>query len=249
MSYQYKLYGAILGDLAGQPYEYKYKGDFSEFQLHDPKSTITDDTIMTIATAATLIGDFASFEAAYKAMFKKYPANFYGNQFREWCASPKGTIGNSYGNGCLMRISPCMWINNIPESLSLSIDSCMTSHSHPDSIKAILKLNHLYCHEARYRRTCYPFRDRKTIHEFEMATDAKTTIEYVNDFYLSCDKYISDEIKRVVKMGGDTDTNASIIGELLNYTFKTITQKDIEYVESKLDGFLLDILKRFNEKF
>jgi ADP-ribosylglycohydrolase len=33
-----KLYGAILGDLAGQPYEFNYKGDYSEFDIHDKKS-------------------------------------------------------------------------------------------------------------------------------------------------------------------------------------------------------------------
>lgn len=58
MSYKYKLYGAILGDLAGQPYEFNYKGNFNEFNIHDKKSNFTDDTIMTLATAkAILEGD------------------------------------------------------------------------------------------------------------------------------------------------------------------------------------------------
>lgn len=237
--YKYKLYGAILGDLAGQPYEYKYEGDFSEFQLHDPKSTITDDTIMTLATAATLLGDFPSFEIAYKAMFEMYPGNFYGNQFREWCATPKGTISDSYGNGCLMRVSPIMYK---PTMILVDLfESVRCSHRHEKSFLACLKLYEGY---QGIENEEDPHFVRQGIFEIEADKTASICLSLLRQ-----DLSTQEGIKIAVKLGGDTDTNASIYGELANSHYKDITEKDAAYVESKLDGFLLNILKRFNEKF
>ena len=58
----------------------------------------------------------------------------------------------------------------------------------------------------------------------------------------------SNTIKKVISFGGDTDTNASIIGELMNFTFNDLSEDICNYVDSKLDDYLLDILKRFNNK-
>lgn len=245
-----KLYGAILGDLAGQPYEYKYEGDFSEFNIHDERSVVTDDTILTLATAAYMLGRYESFEDAYRQLGQKYyHLNCFGKGFKEWLSTPYGTVNNSWGNGCLMRVSPCMMVNNIPKSLELSIASCMTSHAHYESVMALIKLNHLYFKEARYRRSCYPFRDKREYIKSGFFVDAKTTISIVENIYLSTDRYVINAIEETVKIGGDTDTNASIVGELMNHTFKTLKPIDMDYVESKLDSFLLDILYAFNKKF
>lgn len=243
-----KLYGAILGDLAGQPYEYKYKGDYSEFNLHNPNSHITDDTIMTLATAGFLIGDFTSFEAAYKALWRKYPGKFYGENFSKWAFNDLSSIGNSYGNGCLMRVSPCIYLNK-EIALEKAVESTLCSHQHPKSIIAVLNLMMLY-KEAGLRKIASKYK-------------AEAYIEYArNNFIVEADKTIAlishlywisnsthETIEKTVKLGGDTDTNASIIGELMNYTFNDLTKEDVEYVESKLDSYQLNILHKFNKKY
>lgn len=134
-----KLYGAILGDLAGQPYEYKYEGDFSEFNIHDEKSVVTDDTILTLATAAYMLGRYESFEDAYRQLGQRYiNLDFFGKGFQQWLSTPYGTVNNSWGNGCLMRISPLMYKNSRREIMSKTrpdiVMSCMNSHNHPESI-------------------------------------------------------------------------------------------------------------------
>ncbi len=53
----------------------------------------------------------------------------------------------------------------------------------------------------------------------------------------------------VVGCGGDTDTNASIIAELHNYRNNSITKEMADYVESKLDSYLLEILREFNKRY
>ncbi len=248
-----KLYGAILGDLAGQPYEFKYKGDFSEFKLHDERSHITDDSIMTLATAWALLNE-TSFECAYKVLGAKYDSESFGKKFRQWIKEPSGTIYDSFGNGCLMRMSPIMYMNdNIKRQKELIIESCLSSHSHPKSILSCLYLHDLYQNAETRKDILVTSAEIKPFNEFKV--EAEDTIDFVRSAYIMTYHKIQhpsstqEHIKRVVKCGGDTDTNASIIGELMNYTFNDLTKEDVDYVESKLDSYLLDILHGFNKEF
>ena len=50
------MYGAILGDIVGSPYEFdcnNYKG--KDFPLFSQRSEFTDDTVMTLAVAWALL--------------------------------------------------------------------------------------------------------------------------------------------------------------------------------------------------
>jgi ADP-ribosylglycohydrolase len=77
---------------------------------------------------------------------------------------------------------------------------------------------------------------------------AATSIDFVGLLVRKCNN-THEAIETAVKAGGDTDTNASIVGELFANYRNDITEEDKRYVESKLDPFLLDILKKFNEKY
>mgnify|MGYP000966828532 CR=1 FL=1 len=241
------LYGAILGDLAGQPYEYKYKGNFSEFNIHDKRSTITDDTIMTLATAAYLLGKFSSFKQAYQTIGLKYFDDYFGTFFKDWLQG-KYKVGTSYGNGCLMRVSPCIYLSK-ECALEQAVQSTLCSHQHPKSIIAVMNLMMLY-KEAGLRRVASKYKAGSHIEyaRNKFMIQADDTLELINHLYWISNS-THETIEHTVKLGGDTDTNASIIGELMNYTFNDLTKEDVEYVESKLDSYLLDILITFNKKF
>ena len=45
------MYGAILGDIIGSPYEFARGGKPKDFPLFSAMSEFTDDTVMTIAVA------------------------------------------------------------------------------------------------------------------------------------------------------------------------------------------------------
>ena len=49
------MYGAILGDIIGSPYEFDRGNKTKEFPLFSEESTFTDDTVMTIAVAEALL--------------------------------------------------------------------------------------------------------------------------------------------------------------------------------------------------
>ena len=48
------MYGAILGDMIGAPYEFSRGNKTKEFRLFGECTRFTDDTVMTLAVAETL---------------------------------------------------------------------------------------------------------------------------------------------------------------------------------------------------
>lgn len=237
-----KLYGAILGDLVGQPHEFPAKGGPREnIILHNPDSHFTDDTIMTLATAAYLLGKFDTFETAYKMFGIKYDGDYYGKKFKEWLRTPPNTHSDSYGNGCLMRLSPIMYLNDPVKILPTILDSVLTSHRHEISIRSSMKLYE------EYMGYTLPFYEKvKPFKKF--TSNADITVDFCINLVHE-EMGTTDIIIKAVEQGGDTDTNASICGEISNYYLDDLTKEDVEYVESKLDDYLLSILKEFNEKF
>ena len=49
------MYGAILGDIIGSPYEFDRGEKTKKFLLFSRHSTFTDDTVMTIAVAEAFL--------------------------------------------------------------------------------------------------------------------------------------------------------------------------------------------------
>jgi len=237
-----KLYGAILGDLAGQPHEFPAKGGLrTNINLHNPDSHFTDDTIMTLATASYLLGDFNTFEDAYKTFGNKYVGDYYGKKFNEWLKTPQNTTSNSFGNGCLMRLSPIMYLQDKEKILPTIMDSVLCSHRHEMSIKSSVLLYD------EYMGNGLPFCDKITPFK-KFTSNSDITVKFCINLVCQIPS-TQESIIKAIEQGGDTDTNASICGELSNYHRNDLTKQDIEYVESKLDTYLLTILKKFNEKF
>lgn len=250
---KHKLYGAILGDLAGQPYEFPVMKHFPErINLFNPDSVITDDTLMTLATAESILTG-KDIGESLKSMGCRYYGDHYGKGFKAWLKSAPHVRGESWGNGCLMRISPYFYaFEKSPERNMFLIDNCLTSHCHKRSINAVQRLSYLY--DDYYSESIHGetrrFDDNFKFTKFEVRSSE--TIDFVEDVVDSNDimeRLLGEVISYVVGCGGDTDTNASIVAEIHNYHENSITPEMSEYVESKLDNYLLDILKEFNKKF
>lgn len=235
MKIKNKLYGAILGDLAGQPYEFDktYK---KPFRIHNPDSHITDDSILTLASAFAYMNNLGISDI-YKTFAINYNGDYYGKSFREWFNKPGENIGTSYGNGSIMRISPFMYVDN---SLEWIMKSIMTSHHHEESYESAIRLYNLY------KNKNLPESVQKPSKITTFSSRAITSIEFCESVYFYT-KSTHTAIEKAVKCGGDTDTHASIVGELSNYMYNDITKQDVEYVDSKLDKKLRNILKNFNK--
>ena len=87
------MYGAILGDIVGSPYEFdcnNYKA--KDFPLFSRRSEFTDDTVMTLAVAKALRDTRGQEDAAVKGLLvremqrlgRAYPDKGYGVRFNSW---------------------------------------------------------------------------------------------------------------------------------------------------------------------
>ena len=108
------MYGAILGDIIGSPYEFDFNNYKSkDFPLFCRHSEFTDDTVMTLAVAKALLDTRGQEDAAIKAALvhqmqrlgRAYPGRGYGTRFIGWLHEDDPRPYNSYGNGSAMRVS------------------------------------------------------------------------------------------------------------------------------------------------
>ena len=80
------MYGAILGDMIGAPYEFDMGNKSKEFPLFCKQSQFTDDSVMTIAVAEALMDSMGESEEQVKEKLiismqkwgRKYPYAGYG---------------------------------------------------------------------------------------------------------------------------------------------------------------------------
>lgn len=133
------MFGAIVGDIVGSVYEFNNTKNY-DFHLFTPKSTFTDDTVMTCAVDKWLTMDKAhGKETLVKCMQEigqKYPDAGYGGNFVNWLFTENPQPYNSWGNGSGMRVSPVgYYANSLDEALALAKITAEVSHNHPEGIK------------------------------------------------------------------------------------------------------------------
>ena len=111
------MYGAILGDIIGSPYEFDRGGKTKDFPLFSEESEFTDDTVMTIAVADALMNCGKDPEEIRNVLTysmrkwgRKYPDAGYGGRFIVWLFAPNPQPYGSYGNGSAMRVSAAGWL-------------------------------------------------------------------------------------------------------------------------------------------
>ena len=72
------MYGAILGDMIGAPYEFDRGSKTKDFPLFIKESCFTDDTVMTIAVAEALLETMGKSDNEIKAaVIKKSIRHFF----------------------------------------------------------------------------------------------------------------------------------------------------------------------------
>ena len=116
------MYGAIIGDLAGSIYEYDQLGHVHSIQMKkliEDNAFYSDDTILTIAVLDAILHDkdydfylrkYIQEYREYKPDFSPYFKSSFSPNLIKW--SKSNIIGNSHGNGAMMRISPVGYMFN-----------------------------------------------------------------------------------------------------------------------------------------
>ena len=248
------MHGAIIGDIVGSPYEFSRnkRKDFSP--LFRPDGGITDDTIMTVAIADSLLNEIHPAVAMRDWGRRVLPTESlggYGKGFIKWLAAPEVQPPyNSYGNGAAMRVSPVGWLfDELAVVLEVAKLVTEVSHSHPEGIKGAQAVA-MSVYIAR--KGGEPESIREAIAEmfsYDMQRDValcrdehiyNETCQYcVPDaiiYAVEADSY-EDAIRNAISLGGDADTLAAITGGIAEALYgipDTLIEDVAPYVRDEL---------------
>ena len=128
------MLGAIVGDLIGSRFE-AAPVKTTEFELFHPDCRFTDDTVLTLAVADTIVHG-ADLVDTLKEYYHRYPDAGYGAGFMQWAASASREPYNSFGNGSAMRVSPVGFAcDSLEDVLEQARITAAVTHNHPEGIK------------------------------------------------------------------------------------------------------------------
>ena len=255
------MLGAIIGDLAGSIYEFEQFKKVRPILINniiEKNAFISDDSILTIAVADAIINN-----RSYEEKLKEYAIKFgdklpkdipyfktmFSPNFTKWAQGD--FVGESHGNGAMMRVSPVGYLFNCEEEIVKNAYlATIPSHNSEEAISCanIVALIIFYA--------------RKGLSKEEIINklDLKITKPIIKEFNYTCEDTIDlclyslfnansfeESLKFAISFGGDTDTNACIVGSMAEAMFgidENLKQKALV----KLPSAFVDILNKCYEK-
>ncbi len=254
------MIGAIAGDIIGSVYEHN-SIKTKDFPLFSPRSRFTDDTVLTIAVAHSILTGIP-YKEAIKNIGKRYPDAGYGGTFIQWLLSEDAGPYNSWGNGSAMRVSPVGFaFNSADEVLKQARMTAEISHNHPEGIKGA-QAAALAIYMARQGkgkeeiRTCikeqFKYNLDRTVNEirkvYAFDISCQGTVPEAIISFLDSGSY-EDAIRNAISLGGDSDTLACITGGIAEAYYGPVPNDIRTKVEEILPPDLMSVTKAFYEKF
>ncbi len=265
------MYGAILGDIIGSPYEFDVNNiKTTEFELFSERSEFTDDSVMTLAVAEALMncGTGADEDTMKKALVeamkkygRRYPFAGYGARFSMWLEEEEPAPYNSYGNGSAMRVSPAAWLcqEDLQQMLHIAAVTAAVSHNHPEGIKgaqataAVIFMGIHGASKEEIRDTvskAFGYDLTKTCDEirpgYHHVESCQETVPQAIAAFLEGDSFES-VIRLAVSLGGDSDTLACIAGSMAE-AFYGVPEDLRREARERLAPDLRSVLDRFDRK-
>lgn len=251
------MYGAIIGDLAGSIYEYGQIKNISEVKINkliEDNSFFSDDSILTIAILDAILnkGDYSSYIREYINKYSDYKPDFspyfkspFSPGMMKWAREVSAT--KSCGNGAMMRISPVGYMfDTETDVISNAYLATIPTHDSYEAINSarIIALMIFYFRNGLSKDLVFnklnldisykPFTKFNTTCS-ETLGNCLYAIYNSNSFY--------DSISKVISMGGDTDTNACVVGSVSEAIYG-IDDDLKELVYEKLDDDLGKVLRK-----
>lgn len=257
------MLGAIIGDLAGSIYE------FDQFKKHkkitvkniiEENAFFSDDTILTIAIADSIINNknYGKTLKEYALQFENdipkgipYFEKMFSSGFLSWAKSNEE--GHSQGNGAMMRISPVGYLfDNENEVIKNAYLATAPSHNTKEAIECatIVALIIFYARKGLSKE------EIKTKLNLQIKTPSITEFNYtcpdtidVCLYSLFNSNSFEESIKTAISYGGDTDTNACIVGSMAEAMFgisDELKQKAIQKLPNDFKKILDKCYKRVN---
>lgn len=227
------MFGAIIGDLAGSIYEFEQIKQVKKVKMKnliETGSFFSDDTILTVAVADAILNgcDYDEKLREYVLKYENYLPNFtpyfktpFSPNTLKWAKGNE--IGDSKGNGAMMRISPVGNLFNTEAEIIENVKlATMPSHNSEEAINCatIVALIIFYARRGFSKQEIIEKLGLKIkepcIEKFNY-TCLETLDVCLYSFFNS--NSFDESIRFVVSFGGDTDTNACIVGSMSEAMF------------------------------
>ena len=223
------MYGAIIGDIAGSIYEYEQIKKIKHIKINgdliNNKGFFSDESILTVALLDAVLnkGDYKEYVKLYGKRFIDYKPDFepyfktsFSPGFIKWIK--EDFEGSSIGNGAMMRISPIGYLFNTEEEVVENVvKATIPSHNSEEAINCATTVSLII------------FLSRKGLSKEEIINKLNLDFQYkdFSKFNSTCYETIDnclyalftsnsfdESIRKVISYGGDTDTNACIVGSM-----------------------------------
>ena len=230
------MFGAILGDIIGSPYEFDMGNKTKDFPLFSRHSKYTDDSVMTLAVAEALMdsqpddGDETICKRLVSCMQKygrAYPKAGYGYGFARWLMREDPQPYDSWGNGSAMRVSGVAWLyEDLATVRKMARLTASVSHNHPEGMKGA----EATAAAIFLARTGKNKEEIKAYIQREFGYDLSRSCDEIRPAYHhveSCQETVpeaitaflegenfEDVIRTAVSLGGDCDTLTAIAGSM-----------------------------------
>lgn len=256
------MLGAIAGDIIGSIYEFN-NIKTKDFPLFSPGSNFTDDTILTVAVADTILngGEYTERLKQYHRRYP-YPLGGYGQKFDLWALSDSSEPYNSWGNGSAMRVSPVGFaFNDLNSVLREAKRSAEVTHNHPEGIKGAQAT----AAAIFMARTGKNKSEIKSYIENTFGYDLGLTIDQIKPSYqfdVSCQGSVpqaiiaflestdyEDAIRNAVSLGGDSDTIACITGGIAHAFYGEVPKAIANAALSRLDELIHTVAVKFMSNY
>ena len=261
------MYGAILGDFIGSPYEFDRGNKSKDFPLFSQKSIYTDDTVMTIAVAEAFMDAQGATDmdwirrrliTSMQHYGRQYPYAGYGGMFRQWLRAKDPQPYGSYGNGSAMRVSPVAWLYDDLETVRrMARLSAEVTHNHPEGIKGaeatasaifLARTGSTKADIEAYIEGQFGYNLSRTCDEirptYRHVESCQETVPEAITAFLEGESF-EDVIRTAVSLGGDCDTLTCIAGSIAE-GFYGVPEDLKQECCNRLPEQLLEVLLRFD---
>ena len=222
------MWGAVIGDIAGSIYEYGQIKKVVNVKIRDiipSNGFYSDDTILTIAVVDAILNKesyeyylkkYAKEYSLYVPNYKPYFKTTFSPGFTKWVNSEG--VGFSTGNGAMMRIAGVGYLFNTEEDVIKNARlATIPSHNTNEAIECATVVSLIIYYA------------RNGLDKEEIIRKLRLIFSYVpfKKFNMTCYETIGnclyalfsslsfeEAIKKVISFGGDTDTNACIVGAM-----------------------------------
>jgi len=252
------MIGAIAGDIIGSVYDWN-NIKTKEFELFSSDCFFTDDTVLTIALAESILTgtDYASLMRAY---YRRYPDAGYGGLFHRWARLDESEPYNSWGNGAAMRISSVGFaFDTLDEVLRRATDYTAVTHNHPEGIKGaqataaaifLARTGSTKADIKRYTASTFGYDLSKSVDEirpfYRFDESCQGTVPQAIACFLESADF-EDAIRNAISLGGDSDTLACITGGIAEAYYgvpEAIGHRAMEILDEDLRGITARFMTR-----